>query len=490
MRDLFKMSTKINIFDLCRTISNEESSVGGPLQHETTTQEVDNNSVSVKALTNDEIEQADGETGADGSDEVEVENDNDGQLATSMEELELQSVESDVVSDVEDVEDGFQDLEQTETTIAALESYYQLLGSMDKKGYSVSKETATSIRIGLEAFGIYDSKTLVVSVEEEKEKSSSESSMSKIWKKIKELMELARRIIVKVIDSALNFWSSLINGIGSVRKVLLKAEAKRQKQNSHGHYKINAKSVSPMLQTSTNASVDASSIAETVKIANSFYTGVPSALYDTANTLKPMLEDYITEGRSGDVEIGEAMGRVQLALVDELKAIFPDRSEENSFMSKELLGSTKIKVSVGDIGRFKQFLSNYGLSGSLLSFSLERVHENNKGSVGKEDVLDFSPSEVKSLIKEGLNILKVLEEGAEYRKEAKKLQDEIKRDVKESDIKNSKVIFEKVKANMLKDAVRGNVQITGHVFRVAKAIATLVNALTDATDGKKEEANA
>lgn len=87
-------TTRVSINQFVNSVVSQEANIAsaerpehgpGELQHETTVQEVDNNSSSIKALMNETIEQADGVTGSDGSDEVVVENDNDDELATSME---------------------------------------------------------------------------------------------------------------------------------------------------------------------------------------------------------------------------------------------------------------------------------------------------------------------------------------------------------------------------------------------------------------------
>lgn len=138
------MSSKISIFELTRnykaTVSKEEvgdmgaNDVSGPLQHETTTQEVDGNQVSVKVLANDAIEQADGVTGDDGGEIVTAKNDNDDELATSMEELDLvlnqpETPDDSHIEEAIEVRDDLNDLaDQVETNPdVSLEHYHWVL---------------------------------------------------------------------------------------------------------------------------------------------------------------------------------------------------------------------------------------------------------------------------------------------------------------------------------------------------------------------------
>lgn len=463
---------RVNIFDLCKSVSMESDDVS----HDTTIPEVDNNKVSVKALMNDELEQAEEN---DEMENVAVKNDNDGQLASSMEELELQTAEDEVEQGVDDVEESFNDLENTDGAITALEAYRDLLTGMDKKGYEVSRETAQAIRIGLEAFDSEAFADVVVSVEDiSGNDNSSKSTLSKIWDKLKKLFALAKKIVIKAMDSALNLWNFVVNNIGKLREKLKEIDTKISKSN--GEFDLTVKSISPLLLTSKSDSVDVKELANTLKIAHKVYSDIPTAIHAVSVEVKKELSYYIDSVNKDNPEdiSDKVVSDIQLDLNRRFKAIFPD-VESKVFLSTEIVGAQKIKVEVADITKVDNFFKSLGLGVSLVNVSM--VSLGNKSSSSDSSRIRYSGGEVKQLLSTAGDLIDAIETGMEMRKTAKEVQKQFQGDIsapQKAKI-NVSTVVEKAGANLMKDAIRANVQLTGHLFRVVKALITLLSAVSD-----------
>lgn len=461
---------KVTVFDMLNSVvSKEEAS---DLSHETTVQEVDNNDVNIKAYLNEDVEQAEEQDEIE--DGVTAENDNDNQLATSMEEFEAELGGQDLIDQVDETEETFEDLDQTEDAIASVEAYLDLLKGMERKGFEVSKETARAIQIGLEAYSVDYAKD-IVSIEEAGDENSAKASSNKLIARLKRLFEIAKRIAIKAIDMAKNLWNSISTNTSKLEATLKEMKGKIAK--AEDFYQSDVK-VSKLLGKGDGLDMDV--LKSTLATSRQVMGQLPAAVEKFANNAVDHFKDY-EPGEDGVGTIGQnATNDFMQTMNAEFKRLLPHNPSSGVFESSVLSGNTKVVVTLGSQGKIEQFLSSFGMGSGIIDVKLVGGGE----SSGVSD-LKVSKSQMNELATMAVNIIDLIKDTKENQEMIKKTEKAYAKAVSEKDAEDPRRQFEVCRAGMMKDAIRANVLLTGHLFRTAKAIIALLNVVTEQPKAKE-----
>lgn len=470
--------SRVNIFELCKKVSMEAEDFSGDT---ISAREADNHETDIKVLMDEAVEQAEEHDEEDG---IEVENDNDGQLATSMEELELGTIEEDVVEQVQDIEEGYQDIEEVNGATMALEAYHDMLSGMYERGYEVSRETATAINIGLEMIDPQAFKGVVISVEDIRPGThSAKGTMGNISARLKQLWELIKRTIAKVMDSVRNLWNFLVNNLDKLEKVadgLIKDLKTKQRSIGSGNVEVKLKSVSGLLSVDGKEFLqpqDYKSLREAVDLVG---TKVPTAVHSTVMDMKRDISDYVDAKNKGDA------GRINTDIVrlldSNFKSIFAKNPEAGEYVSDAVLGNVHVALKAKGTSNLDGIMSTYGLGNTL--FSMSMVNE------GKSQVKDFDGyvniADCVGVAESVKDLINDLRDMRDMRKTAKEVQKEFKGDVPVSDKLTAQWVVDKMAANVMKDAIRLNVQFTGHVVSVIKSTLSFLKAVDNKASVKDQ----
>ncbi len=461
---------KVTVFDMLNSVvSKEEAS---DLSHETTVQEVDNNDVNIKAYLNEDVEQAEEQDEIE--DGVTAKNDNDNQLATSMEEFEAELGGQDLIEQVDETEETFKDLDQTEGAIASVEAYLDLLKGMERKGFEVSKETARAIQIGLEAYNVNYASD-VVSIEEAGDESSAKTSSNRLVARLKRLFEIAKRIAIKAIDMAKNLWNSVTTNTTKLESTLKGLQGKIAKAED-----VNLEGVKVSKLMGKGNGVDMDVLKSTLTTSRQVMGQLPAAIEKFANNAVDHFKDYEPgEGETGTISQNATNDFMQ-TMNGEFKRLLAHNPSSGVFESSVLSGNTKVVVTLGSQGKIEQFLSSYGMGSGIIDVKL--VGGGESSSAGD---LKLSASEQKELAQIASGIINLIKDTKENQEMIKKTEKAYAKSVSEKDAEDPRRQFEVCRASMMKDAIRANVLLTGHLFRTAKAIITTLHAVTEQPKAKE-----
>lgn len=498
---------KINVNDLFKTLSLEsEDGVAEVVP----VAEADNNKVSIRDMMEEQAE------GHIPDDVIEVKDDKD--ITASVEEAEIEGVDDsaymeepnaiagDVNDEVSEFEETADDQAEVEESVATLEAYATVLQGMHVKGYEISSEMAQVMRIGLESIDPTFFDGVVVSVEDAAKESSTGTTLSKIWAKIKQLWEIAKKLAVKMLDSAERLFSYLSTNTVKLQDTLkkLEGELKAAKKDSADMTIKANKNV--MLKGKVAGASDLISFNKAIK---SVIVSIPTKVMVELPGVKKAVHDAIakqfegqTEGTSwmevikgGAPDFDES---VKKGLSSRLDSIIGSLEEPASWAdavfaggiskSKELPGGKQISITVAN--EFDQLFAAFGMGASAFKIAMIESEETES-----RDEFEYT-AERGELIK----IAKVLQDSLVHMRNNKAVQEMTKAQKatyhgqhkeawNEGSLKDpssyAKTLSAAVASKIAGDVVKGNVQFQGHIINVIKSYVALLSAAVTALNEKE-----
>lgn len=470
---------KVNISTLIASLGFEDADVhvvkapdADGVAEDLTEAEVVNNKVSVKDIME---EQAEGhcpddivkvKEGGDFTSSIEEHDE-----TVEMSEVETPAYQEDVLEEEGELaEDAFSDLDTTEEGIAALESYREVLTGMHSKGYEISPELSRVMQIGLESMHITDDAEFVVSVEAlpSNDVSSTESTLDKVIARLKKLWALAKSIALKALEHANNFWNHLSTTTSGLKKAVEKTKAALNANKNKAAIEIN--NPSPLLFVGSDPT-SYKNLTDFQKILEVVTSDYPTVIHDVCGKIERELGDF-KAGTTGVTE--ETLTRFGKAIPNAaLKGLFGSMGTTTSdgvlAESKVFLGGKALVIeAAGDPGLI---VRSMGLESKLFDIRMVDVKASVKAKIS------FKPADAQEILASCIKLIDAIDVGNEMRKTAKEVQKQFSKEVpkREGDL-DAAFIAANLKARMMKDAIRMNVQFVGFAVRVIKAHITLVHA--------------
>lgn len=440
--------------------------------------DVDSNTVSVKDIMEEQAE------GHCPDDVVKVKEGGDFTSSTEehgetveMSEVETPAYQEDVLQEEGELaEDAFGDLDTTEEGIAALENYREVLVGMQSKGYEISPELSRVMQIGLESMHITDDVEFVVSVEDSDDVSSTESTLDKVIARLKKLWTLAKNIALKALEHANNFWNHLSTTTSGLKKAVEKTKTALDANKNKTAIEISSPSPLLFVGSDVTSHKHLNDFQKVLEVVTSDY---PTVIHDVCGKIERELGDF-KAGTTGVTE--ETLTRFGKAIPNAaLKGLFGNMGEttvgEALAESKVFLGGKALLIEAA--GDPSLVVRSMGLESKLFDIRMFDLRASVKAKV------TFSPAEVQKILDSCVKLIDTIDVGNEMRKTAKEVQKQFSKEVpkREGDL-DAKFIAANLKARMMKDAIRMNVQFVGYAVRVIKAHITLVHAFATQPDAK------